>query len=103
MSDSFVADNSKLNVVICWHMHQPSYNDRLSGEYCLPWTYLHAIKDYVDMAAHLKGSRITDPLLSALGSAVLPSESIDRISIVQDCLRANKERLINRFKEFKIV
>jgi alpha-amylase/alpha-mannosidase (GH57 family) len=35
-------------------MHQPQYRDALSGEYVLPWTYLHAIKDYVDMAAHLE-------------------------------------------------
>ncbi|QKQ28282.1 glycoside hydrolase [Candidatus Reidiella endopervernicosa] len=32
-------------------MHQPNYLDRESGNYQLPWTYLHAIKDYVDMAA----------------------------------------------------
>ena len=134
MSDSSqMPDKPKLNVVICWHMHQPSYNDRLSGEYCLPWTYLHAIKDYVDMAAHLeaepkacavvnfapilleqlddyaqqindyflKGSRITDPLLCALGSAVLPVEMSERIKLVKDCLRANKERLIDRFKNFQ--
>src|SRR5580704_19035784 len=35
-------------------MHQPQYRDALTGEYVLPWTYLHAIKDYVDMAAHLE-------------------------------------------------
>jgi len=35
-------------------MHQPVYANRLSGEYHLPWTYLHAIKDYIDMAAHLE-------------------------------------------------
>jgi alpha-amylase/alpha-mannosidase (GH57 family) len=35
-------------------MHQPQYRDASSGEYVLPWTYLHAIKDYVDMAAHLE-------------------------------------------------
>ena len=35
-------------------MHQPQYRDALSGEYVLPWTYLHAIKDYIDMAAHLE-------------------------------------------------
>jgi alpha-amylase/alpha-mannosidase (GH57 family) len=35
-------------------MHQPQYQDQLTGEYVLPWTYLHAIKDYVDMAAHLE-------------------------------------------------
>ncbi|UCH54322.1 MAG: glycoside hydrolase [Pseudomonadota bacterium] len=35
-------------------MHQPQYRDLISQEYALPWTYLHAIKDYVDMAAHLE-------------------------------------------------
>ena len=43
-----------MKVVLCWHMHQPEYRDLRSGEYQLPWTYLHAIKDYVDMAAHLE-------------------------------------------------
>jgi alpha-amylase/alpha-mannosidase (GH57 family) len=32
-------------------MHQPYYKDALTGEYALPWTYLHAVKDYYDMAA----------------------------------------------------
>ncbi len=45
---------ARLRVVLCWHMHQPQYRDLISGEYRLPWTYLHAIKDYVDMAAHLE-------------------------------------------------
>jgi alpha-amylase/alpha-mannosidase (GH57 family) len=44
----------KLNVVLCWHMHQPEYRDFSTGEYRLPWVYLHAIKDYVDMAAHIE-------------------------------------------------
>ena len=37
-------------------MHQPQYRDALTGQYVLPWTYLHAIKDYVDMAAHLEAA-----------------------------------------------
>jgi alpha-amylase/alpha-mannosidase (GH57 family) len=44
----------RLPVVLCWHMHQPHYHDRLAEKYVLPWTYLHAIKDYVDMAALLE-------------------------------------------------
>ncbi len=44
----------RLKVVLCWHMHQPQYRDLASGTYHLPWTYLHAIKDYTDMAAHLE-------------------------------------------------
>ena len=45
-----------LNVVLYWHMHQPEYRDLRSGEYLLPWTYLHTIKDYVDMAAQLEAN-----------------------------------------------
>ncbi|MGB0722284.1 MAG: glycoside hydrolase [Gammaproteobacteria bacterium] len=48
------AARSRLKVVFCWHMHQPQYADGRGGDYQLPWTYLHAIKDYVDMAAHLE-------------------------------------------------
>jgi alpha-amylase/alpha-mannosidase (GH57 family) len=44
----------RLQVVLCWHMHQPEYRDTETGRYRLPWTYLHGIKDYVDMAAHLE-------------------------------------------------
>ncbi len=47
-------DDIRLKVVLCWHMHQPQYRDLVSGTYQLPWVYLHAIKDYVDMAAHLE-------------------------------------------------
>jgi alpha-amylase/alpha-mannosidase (GH57 family) len=43
-----------LNVVLCWHMHQPYYREGLKGAYHLPWVYLHGIKDYSDMAAHLE-------------------------------------------------
>lgn len=44
---------SELKVVLCWHMHQPQYRDAISGDYLLPWTYLHGIKDYCDMATIL--------------------------------------------------
>lgn len=43
--------SAPINVVICWHMHQPQYQDQFTRQFHLPWTYLHAIKDYVDMAA----------------------------------------------------
>jgi len=43
-----------INLVVCWHMHQPWYRETQDGEFCLPWVYLHALKDYVDMAAHLE-------------------------------------------------
>jgi len=46
----------RLPVVLLWHMHQPQYRDAFTGQYTLPWTYLHAIKDYTDMAAHLESN-----------------------------------------------
>lgn len=46
-----------LNVILYWHMHQPDYRDQRNGEYQQPWTYLHTIKDYVDMAAHLENNQ----------------------------------------------
>ena len=51
-ADTARADS--INVVLCWHMHQPYYREGLKGAYHLPWVYLHGIKDYSDMAAHLE-------------------------------------------------
>ncbi len=46
--------DKKFKVALYWHMHQPDYRDLSSGTYTLPWTYLHTIKDYADMAMHLE-------------------------------------------------
>jgi alpha-amylase/alpha-mannosidase (GH57 family) len=51
-----MTEAARLPVVLMWHMHQPQYRDALTGQYVLPWTYLHAIKDYADMAAHLEAA-----------------------------------------------
>ena len=125
-------DKKKLKLVLCWHMHQPEYRDLQTGEFKLPWTYLHVIKDYVDMVAHLEavpeakavinfapilleqiedyanqvsgylrnGVAITDPLLAALVAPTIPEEPEDRLRLVKDCMRANRERQINRYPAF---
>ena len=47
-----------LDLIFLWHMHQPDYREHpggtLESSFALPWVYLHAIKDYTDMAAHLE-------------------------------------------------
>lgn len=123
----------KLKLVLCWHMHQPEYRNLRNGEYQLPWTYLHVIKDYVDMVAHLEavptmravvnfapilleqiedyakqvqgylqdGIAMRDPLLAALASRSIPSSADERRKLIRDCLRANRDRQINRFPQFK--
>ncbi|MCF6235138.1 MAG: glycoside hydrolase family 57 protein [Gammaproteobacteria bacterium] len=128
-----MSDKNQLKVVLCWHMHQPEYRELMDGIYQLPWTYLHAIKDYVDMASileetpkakavinfapilleqiedyatqvksflHGSGS-IKDPLLAALDMPALPNKSEERWVLIEACLRANEERLINRFPHYR--
>ncbi|MBY0506475.1 MAG: glycoside hydrolase [Bryobacteraceae bacterium] len=41
-------------VCFLWHMHQPFYKDLATGEYRLPWTRLHALKDYYGMVQVLE-------------------------------------------------
>src|SRR5690349_24565336 len=44
----------RMHLVLLWHMHQPQYRDPETGRYVLPWTRLHALKDYWGMVAMLK-------------------------------------------------
>ena len=39
----------QIHLCFLWHMHQPYYKDLASGEYKLPWTRMHALKDYYGM------------------------------------------------------
>lgn len=45
---------TRLDLVFLWHMHQPDYRDRETGQFTMPWTLLHALKDYTDMAGHFE-------------------------------------------------
>ena len=122
-----------MSVVLMWHMHQPDYRDMRTGRVHLPWAYLHATKDYVDMAAHLESvpqaravvnfapilleqledyiaqirayldghGVIQDPLLAELAEPALPGNAQARMRLMQDCLRANRERMIARFEPFQ--
>src|SRR5215471_3459712 len=45
---------NKINLVLLWHMHQPQYRDPETGCYVLPWTRLHALKDYWGMVKILE-------------------------------------------------
>jgi alpha-amylase/alpha-mannosidase (GH57 family) len=44
------------NIYLCflWHMHQPFYKNLATGEYALPWTRMHALKDYYGMVRILE-------------------------------------------------
>src|SRR5579863_4539364 len=114
-----------LKVVFLWHMHQPDYRDAETGEFLLPWVYLHALKDYSDMAAHLEThpqmravvnfvpslvdqlddygrqfetGQFRDPLLDLLGHpdfAIL--QEAQREFILERCFHANQATMIDPF------
>ena len=44
----------QIHLCFLWHMHQPFYKDLISGEYKLPWTRMHALKDYYGMVSILE-------------------------------------------------
>ncbi len=45
---------NRAHLVLLWHMHQPQYRDPSTGRYVLPWTRLHALKDYWGMVKLLE-------------------------------------------------
>lgn len=121
--------DKKLLLNLYWHMHQPDYRDQVSGEYVLPWTYLHALKDYSDMAYHLEQNpkaRVTfnfvpilveqlqdyaeqsrigqwrDPLLRLLASPDLDHISdADCQLIVDSCFKAHHEKMLSPFPHYQ--
>ncbi|HEX8872243.1 MAG TPA: hypothetical protein VF758_05725, partial [Candidatus Acidoferrum sp.] len=45
---------NRIHLAVLWHMHQPQYRDPETGRYVLPWTRLHATKDYWGMVKLLE-------------------------------------------------
>ncbi|HSR01304.1 MAG TPA: glycoside hydrolase family 57 protein [Methylophilaceae bacterium] len=119
----------KLRLNLYWHMHQPDYRDLSTGEYVLPWTYLHAIKDYSDMVYHLEENpkaRVTfnfvpilveqlldykqqfeendirDPLLALLVKQNLDDvTNVDCKLIVESCFKAHHEKMLMPFPHYQ--
>jgi len=49
-----VGNTKKLSIAFYWHMHQPVYQLTPDSDYIMPWTRLHAVKDYLDMLTIIK-------------------------------------------------
>ena len=119
-----------LDLVFLWHMHQPDYRDHgTAGEFVLPWVYLHAMKDYVDMAAHLErhpqircvvnlvpvlldqiedyaqqfaSGQFRDPLLRMLAAADMERISeADRNLLLATCFRSNQVTMLAPFPHYQ--
>ena len=121
--------NPPLQLVFLWHMHQPDYRDHRDGEFVLPWVYLHALKDYTDMAAHLErhpqiravinfvpvlldqiedyvaqfdSGKFRDPLLRLLAAPDLaPLSAAERDFLLQTCFRGNHTTMLVPFPRYQ--
>src|ERR1700733_12212493 len=102
------ADNGKISLPrahLCfvWHMHQPLYKDLVTGEYRLPWTRFHALKDYYGMVKVLQdyaSGAAADPFLQC---AVKPAEELteaEREFILRYFFQANPDHLIYRYPRY---
>ncbi len=113
----------RIYLCFLWHMHQPFYKDLLSGEYKLPWTRMHALKDYYGMVRILEefpairqtfnlvpsmlvqvedyaAGKAHDPFLQL---ALKPAEALtedEQRFILKQFFHANPARMIYRYPRY---
>ncbi len=113
----------KTYLCFLWHMHQPFYKDLVSGEYRLPWTRMHALKDYYGMVKILEefpqirqtfnlvpsmmvqveeyaSGQANDPFLNL---ALKPAEKLtheEHSFILRNFFMANPSRMIYRYPRY---
>jgi alpha-amylase/alpha-mannosidase (GH57 family) len=113
----------QIDLCFVWHQHQPFYKDLVRGEYKLPWTRLHGLKDYFGMVEILREfpqvrqtfnlvpsmlvqveeyaqGAADDPFLRV---ALQPAEQLreaEKKFLIQYFFQANVERLIYRFPRY---
>jgi len=114
---------SRVHLVLLWHMHQPQYRDPETGGYVLPWTRLHALKDYWGMVRVLEefpGVHATFNVVPSLGMQLLEYASgsfhepwfelafrkaeelaeEDKAEILARAFQVNHENLMARWRRF---
>src|SRR5579864_6247289 len=113
----------RIHLCFVWHQHQPFYKDLSTGEYRLPWTRFHALKDYYGMAKILEefpdvhqtfnlvpsmvvqvqeyaAGQARDPFLDC---AVKPAESLTEAEqefVLRYFFQANPGRMIYRYPRY---
>src|SRR5262245_29369875 len=114
---------NKVHLVLLWHMHQPQYRDPETGRYVLPWTRLHALKDYWGMVKILEEFPRFHATFNVVPSLGLQLEEYasgifhepwfdlafknaeqltreDKTEILSRAFQVNHERLLSRWPRF---
>ena len=110
--------------MLYWHMHQPFYKDLSEGVYAMPWTRLHAWKDYYGMVAMLRDFPSVHVTFNFVPSLVAQIEDYatdnvqeepyriafqpateltaeERSNLLEFAFHLNRENLLNRFPRFR--
>lgn len=113
-----------IRVVFLWHMHQPYYKDLVTGEYRLPWTRLHALKDYYGMVRLLDefpkvhqtfnlvpsliaqiedyvAGTARDPFLEVASKPAADLSPAERRFALQYLFQANPTHMIGRYPRYR--
>ena len=113
----------RVHLVVLWHMHQPQYRDPESGRYVLPWTRLHALKDYRGMVEVLRefpnfhatfnvvpslglqveeyaSGNFNEPWFSLAFKNATDLTREDKSEIIARAFQVNHERLMSRWPRF---
>src|SRR5271169_4204141 len=114
---------NRIHLCVLWHMHQPQYRDPEAGRYVLPWTRLHAVKDYWGMVKVLQETpefHATFNVVPSLGMqleeyasgkfdepwfalAFKKTDELtreDKVEILARAFQLNHERLMSRWPRF---
>ena len=113
-----------IRICFLWHMHQPFYKDLVSGRYRMPWTRLHALKDYFGMVKLLRefpavratfnvvpslvaqieeyaAGAAREPLLELMRKPPDTLDTNERLAALASMFEANLENLISRYPRYR--
>ncbi len=114
---------NRVHLVLLWHMHQPQYRNPATGSYILPWTRLHALKDYwgmVEVLREFPNVHATFNVVPSLGAqleeyasgkfhepwfdlAFRSAEALDtkaKLEILERAFQINHDNLLRRYPRF---
>ena len=114
---------NRIHLVVLWHMHQPQYRDPETGQYVLPWTRLHATKDYYGMVKLMEevpsfhatfnmvpslcmqleeysGGQFKEPWFDLVFKDADALTREDKAEILARAFQVNHERLLTRWPRF---
>jgi alpha-amylase/alpha-mannosidase (GH57 family) len=114
---------NRVHLMILWHMHQPQYRDPSTGRYVLPWTRLHALKDYWGMVRVIEefprvhatfnvvpslgaqleeyaSGKFDEPSFAAAFRPVTNLTPEDRAELLQRAFQVNYDNLLARWPRY---